>query len=41
MHYALTLPNGGVDAQTLVTYAALAEKAGWDAVFLEDYIVWH
>ena len=40
MHYALTLPNGGVDAQTLVTYATLAEKAGWEAVFLEDYIVW-
>jgi alkanesulfonate monooxygenase SsuD/methylene tetrahydromethanopterin reductase-like flavin-dependent oxidoreductase (luciferase family) len=40
MHYALTLPNGGPDARTLVEFAALAEEAGWEAVFLEDYIIW-
>ena len=40
MHYGLNLPNGGVDPQTLVEFAALAEKAGWDGVFLEDYIIW-
>jgi alkanesulfonate monooxygenase SsuD/methylene tetrahydromethanopterin reductase-like flavin-dependent oxidoreductase (luciferase family) len=40
MHYGLTLPNGAVDARTLVDFAALAEEAGWDGVFLEDYIVY-
>ena len=28
MHYALCLPNGGPDAQTLVKFAVLAEEAG-------------
>ncbi len=40
MRYGLNLPNGGVDPQTLGEFAALAEEAGWDGVFLEDYIVW-
>jgi alkanesulfonate monooxygenase SsuD/methylene tetrahydromethanopterin reductase-like flavin-dependent oxidoreductase (luciferase family) len=40
MHYGLNLPNGGVDPQTLAEFAALAEKTGWDGVFLEDYIIW-
>lgn len=42
MRYALTLPNGGEcsDPRTLASFAARAEVAGWDAVFLEDYIVY-
>ncbi len=42
MKYGLTLPNGGQcgDPRTLAEFASLAEQAGWDAVFLEDYIVW-
>jgi alkanesulfonate monooxygenase SsuD/methylene tetrahydromethanopterin reductase-like flavin-dependent oxidoreductase (luciferase family) len=40
MRYGLSLPNGGVDARTLVEFGALAEDAGWDGVFLEDYIVY-
>jgi alkanesulfonate monooxygenase SsuD/methylene tetrahydromethanopterin reductase-like flavin-dependent oxidoreductase (luciferase family) len=42
MRYGLTLPNGGAcgDPRTLAEFAFLAEQAGWDGVFLEDYIVW-
>ena len=40
MKYGLNLPNGGVDPDTLVEFSVLAEAAGWDGVFLEDYIVW-
>jgi alkanesulfonate monooxygenase SsuD/methylene tetrahydromethanopterin reductase-like flavin-dependent oxidoreductase (luciferase family) len=42
MQYGLNLPNGGEcgDARTLAELAQLAEAAGWDGVFLEDYIVW-
>lgn len=42
MQYALNLPNGGnwSDPRTLAELAQLAEEAGWDGVFLEDYIVW-
>ncbi|MGH2536301.1 MAG: LLM class flavin-dependent oxidoreductase [Candidatus Promineifilaceae bacterium] len=42
MRYGLTLPNGGEwgDAASLAELAELAEAAGWDGVFLEDYIVW-
>lgn len=42
MRYGLALPNGGAwaEASTLVELARLAEEAGWDGVFLEDYIVW-
>ncbi len=42
MQYGLSLPNGGVcgDARTLAELALLAERSGWDGVFLEDYIIW-
>ena len=42
MRYGICLPNGGVcgDPQTLADLAACAEEAGWDGIFLEDYIVW-
>jgi alkanesulfonate monooxygenase SsuD/methylene tetrahydromethanopterin reductase-like flavin-dependent oxidoreductase (luciferase family) len=41
MRYGLSLPNGGVcgDARVLADLGCLAEEAGWDGVFLEDYIV--
>jgi alkanesulfonate monooxygenase SsuD/methylene tetrahydromethanopterin reductase-like flavin-dependent oxidoreductase (luciferase family) len=41
MQYGLELSNAGPsgDARTLADLAALAEAAGWDGVFLEDYIV--
>ena len=43
MQYGLELPNGGAcgDARTLAELAAIAEEAGWDGVFLEDYIVYY
>lgn len=42
MRYGLNLPNGGVcaDARILAELAREAEEAGWDDVFLEDYIVY-
>jgi len=42
MQYALNLPTGGVcgDPRTLATFAVAAEAAGWDAVLLEDYVVY-
>jgi len=42
MRYALNLPIGGPAAEPrrLGELAALAEDAGWDAVFVEDYIVY-
>src|SRR5215468_1636529 len=41
MRYGLSLPNGGVcgDARMLAELGCLAEEAGWDGVFVEDYIV--
>ena len=41
MRYGLSLPNGGVcgDARVLAELGTLAEEAGWDGVFVEDYIV--
>ena len=41
MRHALTLPTGGAcaDARVLVDLAERAEGAGWDGLFLEDYIV--
>ncbi|TME35674.1 MAG: LLM class flavin-dependent oxidoreductase [Chloroflexi bacterium] len=42
VRYGLNLPTGGAagDARTLGEFAALAEAAGWDGVFLEDYLVY-
>jgi alkanesulfonate monooxygenase SsuD/methylene tetrahydromethanopterin reductase-like flavin-dependent oxidoreductase (luciferase family) len=42
MRYCLNLPIGGTAAQPrrLAELAAVAEAAGWDAVFVEDYIVY-
>ncbi|MBI4671443.1 MAG: LLM class flavin-dependent oxidoreductase [Chloroflexi bacterium] len=42
MQYGLNFPNGGLyhGARSLGEFARLAEAAGWDGVFLEDYIVW-
>jgi alkanesulfonate monooxygenase SsuD/methylene tetrahydromethanopterin reductase-like flavin-dependent oxidoreductase (luciferase family) len=42
VQYCLNLPTGGVcgDARILAEFATLAEAAGWDGVFLEDYIVY-
>ena len=41
MRHGLTLPTGGAcaDARFLVDLAELAEGAGWDGVFFEDYVV--
>ena len=41
MRYGLSLPNGGAcgDARVLAELGCLAEQAGWDGVFIEDYIV--
>jgi alkanesulfonate monooxygenase SsuD/methylene tetrahydromethanopterin reductase-like flavin-dependent oxidoreductase (luciferase family) len=43
MRYGLTLPIAGPcgDVRFLAEIAHLAEAAGWDGVFLEDYIVHH
>jgi alkanesulfonate monooxygenase SsuD/methylene tetrahydromethanopterin reductase-like flavin-dependent oxidoreductase (luciferase family) len=40
LRYALALPDGGecADPNFLVELAVRAEDAGWDGVFLEDYI---
>lgn len=42
MRYGLNLPAAGPsgDARSLGELAAVAEGAGWDGVFLEDYIVY-
>ena len=41
MRFGITIPITGVDGDVrqAVDYACLAEKAGWDGVFIEDYIV--
>ncbi len=40
MQYGITLPLSGIDGdlQRLIEYAHIAEEAGWDGIFLEDYI---
>ena len=40
MEYAVALPTGGEcgDPTFLVELSELAERVGWDGVFLEDYI---
>ncbi|WP_165423047.1 LLM class flavin-dependent oxidoreductase [Ktedonosporobacter rubrisoli] len=42
MKYGIALPLSGIDGdiERLVEYAHIAEEAGWDGVFLEDYIVY-
>ena len=42
MRFGLNLGNGGpcADPRTMADLAALAEEAGWDGVFLEDYVVY-
>jgi alkanesulfonate monooxygenase SsuD/methylene tetrahydromethanopterin reductase-like flavin-dependent oxidoreductase (luciferase family) len=42
MQYGVTLPLSGIDGdlQRLIEYAHIAEEAGWDGIFLEDYIVY-
>jgi len=42
MRYGLVMPNAGPggDPRMCAALAALAEEAGWDGVFLEDYITW-
>jgi len=42
VRYSLNLPAAGPcgDPRSLAELAALAEKAGWDGVFLEDYLVY-
>ncbi len=40
MQYGLNMPNGGLDPNTIADFAALAEEAGWEGIFLEDYIIW-
>jgi hypothetical protein len=42
MRYSLALPNGGEcgDPSFLAELARRAEGAGWDGIFLEDYICW-
>src|SRR6266480_5245521 len=41
MQHGLALANGGIsgDARVLAELGCLGEVAGWDGVFLEDYIV--
>jgi alkanesulfonate monooxygenase SsuD/methylene tetrahydromethanopterin reductase-like flavin-dependent oxidoreductase (luciferase family) len=43
MKYGVTFPITGVDGDVnlLVDFASLAEEAGWDGVFLEDYISYY
>ena len=42
MEYGLSLPTGGVcgDRRFLVELAERAEAAGWDGIFLEDYVLY-
>jgi alkanesulfonate monooxygenase SsuD/methylene tetrahydromethanopterin reductase-like flavin-dependent oxidoreductase (luciferase family) len=43
VRYGLTLPTGGAcgDPRFLVELAERAEAAGWDGIFLEDYVLFH
>lgn len=42
MKYAINLPNGLEcgHPRKLAEFACIAEAAGWDGIFLEDYIIW-
>ncbi|MDG4800871.1 LLM class flavin-dependent oxidoreductase [Micromonospora sp. WMMD980] len=41
MRHGLEIPCGGASVADLVALGELAERAGWDGVFLEDYLVHH
>lgn len=43
MKYGLELPGGGPAGhpRILAEFAELAERSGWDGVFLEDYVVYY
>jgi alkanesulfonate monooxygenase SsuD/methylene tetrahydromethanopterin reductase-like flavin-dependent oxidoreductase (luciferase family) len=43
MRFGITIPISGVngDLDKAIEYACLAEKAGWDGAFIEDYIVYY
>jgi len=43
MRYGLELPNANVEGNpyALAELAHIAEEAGWDGIFLEDYIVYY
>src|SRR5437868_5917684 len=43
MRYGLEIPNGGecADPHFLAELAHIAEEAGWDGIFLEDYICYY
>jgi alkanesulfonate monooxygenase SsuD/methylene tetrahydromethanopterin reductase-like flavin-dependent oxidoreductase (luciferase family) len=40
--YALDMAGAGAasDRRTMGELAHIAEQVGWDAIFLEDYIIW-
>ncbi len=42
MKFAINLPNGRRcgHPRMMAEFARLAETSGWDAVFMEDYIIW-
>ncbi|WP_297157759.1 LLM class flavin-dependent oxidoreductase, partial [Thermogemmatispora sp.] len=42
MQYGLVLPLSGINGsiERLIEYGSAAEAAGWDGVFLEDYLVY-
>lgn len=43
MRYGLELPNADVwgNPRILAEFAHIAEEAGWDGIFLEDYIIYY
>ena len=43
MKYIVEVPNGGecADPRILAEFANAAEAAGWDGIFLEDYVFYH
>ncbi len=42
MKHAINLPSGRKcgHPRTLAEFARIAEASGWDAVFIEDYVIW-
>ncbi|SCG39221.1 LLM class flavin-dependent oxidoreductase [Micromonospora humi] len=41
MRHGLEIPCGGASVADLVALGELAERSGWDGVFLEDYLIHH